>query len=79
MYQHKEFRHSDGEVSFGLITDALQRTMLIQNQWKQWHGKFIKQNQFNAGDWELLFESRFKKFSCLTGRWLNGCCNGLEE
>ena len=45
--------------------------MLIQNQWKQWHDKFIKQKQFNAGDWALLFDSRFKKFKeKLTTRWL---------
>ena len=42
--------------------DALQRTMLIQNQRKTWHDKFIKQNQFNTGDWALLFDSRFKFF-----------------
>ena len=30
--------------------DALQRTMLIQNQRKKWYDKFIKQNQFNNGD-----------------------------
>ena len=42
--------------------DALQRTMLIQNQRKTWHDKFIKQKQFNTGDWALLFDSRFKSF-----------------
>ena len=36
--------------------------MLIQNQQKQFHDKFIKQKQFNARDWALLFDSRFKKF-----------------
>ena len=45
--------------------------MLIQSQRKQWHDKFIKQKQFNAGDWELLFDSLFKKFKGkLTTRWL---------
>ena len=29
---------------------ALQRTMLIQNQQKKWHDKFIKQKKFNTGD-----------------------------
>ena len=40
--------------------DALQITMLIQNQRKTWHDKFIKQKQFNTGDWALLFNSWFK-------------------
>ena len=40
--------------------DALERTMLIQNQRKKWHDKFIKQKQFNTGDWALLFDSRYK-------------------
>ena len=53
------------------MQDALQRTMLIQNQWKQWHDKFIKQKQFNTGDWALLFDSQFKNFKGkLTTRWL---------
>ena len=51
--------------------DALQRTMLIHNQWKQWHDKFIKKNQFNTGDWALLFDSQFKNFKGkLTTRYL---------
>ena len=45
-----------------IIQDALQRTMLIQNRWKTWHDKFIKQKQFNTGYWALLFDSRFKFF-----------------
>ena len=51
--------------------DALQIAMLIQNQRKQWHDKFIKQKQFNVGYWALLFDSWFKKFKGkLTTRWL---------
>ena len=51
--------------------DALQRTMLIHNQRKTWHDKFIKQKQFNTGDWALLFNSRFKNFKeRLTTRWM---------
>ena len=50
---------------------ALQRTMLIQNQRKTWHDKFIKKNQFNTGHWALLFDSRFKIFKGnLTTRWM---------
>ena len=36
--------------------------MLIQNQQNQWYDKFIKYKQFNAEDWELLFDSQFKNF-----------------
>ena len=45
--------------------------MLIQNQQKQWHDKFIKQKQFNTRDWALLFDSRYKNFKGkLNTRWL---------
>ena len=45
--------------------------MLIQNQRKTWHDKFIKQKQFNTRDWALLFDSRFKIFKGkLTTRWM---------
>ena len=45
--------------------------MLIQNQWKKWHDKFIKQNQFNTGDWALLFDSWFRIFKGkLTTHWM---------
>ena len=54
-----------------LRQDALQRTMLIQNQRKTWHDKFIKKNQFNTGDWALLFDLRLKNFKGrLTTRWM---------
>jgi hypothetical protein len=35
---------------------------MIQHQRAQWHDKFIKKNKFKAGDWDLLFNSRFKEF-----------------
>ena len=45
--------------------------MIIQNQWKQWHDKFMKQKQFNVEYWALLFESWFKNIKeKLTTRWL---------
>ena len=45
--------------------------MLIQNQGNTWHDKFIKQKQFNTGDWALLFDSRYKNFKGkLTTRWM---------
>ena len=51
--------------------DALKRTMLIQNQRNKWHDKFIKQKQFNTGDWALLFNSRYKNFKGkLTTHWM---------
>ena len=51
--------------------DALQRTMLIQNQRKTWHDQFIKQKQFNTRYWALLFNSWFKNLKGkLTTRWM---------
>ena len=51
--------------------DALQETMLIQNQRKTWHDKFIKQKKFNTQDWALLIDSRFKNFKeKLTTHWM---------
>ena len=51
--------------------DALQITMLLQNQQKTWHDKFIKKKKFNTGDWELLFDSWFKNFKGkLSTRWM---------
>ena len=51
--------------------DALQRTMLIQNQRKKWHDKFIKKKQFNSGDQALVFDSRYKHFKGkLTTHWM---------
>ena len=45
--------------------------MLIQNQRKTWHDKFIRQKQFNTGYWALLFDSRFKIFKGkLTTCWM---------
>jgi hypothetical protein len=51
--------------------DAIQRTMLVQNQRRKWQDKFIKKKHFQPGDWALLFNSRFKNFKDkLTTRWL---------
>ena len=51
--------------------DALQRTILIQNQWNTWHDKFINKNQFNTGDLAQLFNSWFKNFKGkLTTHWM---------
>jgi hypothetical protein len=51
--------------------DVIQRTILFQNQRSKWHDKFIKKKHFQPGDWDLLFDSRFKTFKGkLTTRWL---------
>jgi hypothetical protein len=42
--------------------DVIQRTILVQNHRSKWHGKFIKKNHFQPGDWAMLFDSRFKTF-----------------
>lgn len=41
---------------------SLQHTQIIQQQRATWHDKFIKKNKFKAGDWALLFDSKFKDF-----------------
>ena len=51
--------------------DAIQRTVLIQNQRTKWHDKFLKKKTFEEGDLALLFDSRFKHFKGkLTTRWM---------
>ena len=45
-----------------LRQDSLHQATMIQHQRDKWHDKFIKKNKFKAGDWELLFDSRFKDF-----------------
>jgi hypothetical protein len=51
--------------------DAFQHTILVQQQREKWHDKFIKKIQFKAGDWALLFDSRFKNFKDkFTTHWL---------
>ena len=51
--------------------NALQHTILVQNQRTKWHDKFIRKKQFKEGDWALLFYSRYKDFKGkLTTRWL---------
>jgi hypothetical protein len=44
---------------------------MIQHQRDKWHDRFIKKNKFKAGDWALLFDSRFKYFrGKFHTRWL---------
>lgn len=42
--------------------DAIQRTNLVQQRRSKWHDKYIKERKFQPGDWELLFDSKFKDF-----------------
>ena len=52
--------------------DAIQQTILVQNQRSKWHDKFIKKKQFQPSDWDVLFDSRFKTFKGkITTRWLS--------
>ena len=42
--------------------DAVQKTSLVQQQRSRWHDKYIKEIKFQAGEWELLFDSKLKDF-----------------
>eukprot|EP00253_Pinus_taeda_P030628 PITA_30628 len=42
--------------------DAVQRTSIVQKNRAKWHDKYIKEKKFQAGDWTLLFNSKFKDF-----------------
>jgi hypothetical protein len=37
--------------------DAIQQTILVQNQRRKWNDKYIKKKHFQPGDWALLFDS----------------------
>ena len=51
--------------------DALQQTTVVQQQRIKWHDKFIKNKEFQVGDWDLLFDSKFKDFKGkFTTHWL---------
>jgi hypothetical protein len=41
---------------------AIHHTDLVQQQCAKWHDKSIKKKEFQKGDWELLYGSRFKYF-----------------
>ena len=51
---------------------AVDQTVLIQQQRSNWHDRFIKKKVFCEGDWELLYDSRFKRDfkGKLRTRWL---------
>ena len=51
--------------------DALQQTIMVQQQRIKWHNKFIRKKEFQVGDWDLLFDSKFKYFKGkFTTHWL---------
>jgi hypothetical protein len=51
--------------------EALQRTTLIQEQRTKWHDKYLKKKNFQQGDWDLLYDNRFKNFKGkLTTHWM---------
>lgn len=44
---------------------------MIQNQRVRWHDKYINEKKFKAGDWALLYDSRYKDIlGKLQTRWL---------
>jgi hypothetical protein len=50
---------------------SIQQTILVQNQRRKWHDKFIKNKHFQPGDWARLFDSQFKTFKGKpTTQWL---------
>ena len=50
---------------------TFQRNTAIQQQRTKWHDKFIKNNVFHRGDWELLYDSCFKDFKGkLCSHWI---------
>jgi hypothetical protein len=51
--------------------DVIHQTTMIQQQRTKWHDKTIKHKQFQKGNWDLLYDSRFKEFQGkLCTRWL---------
>ena len=51
--------------------DALQQTTMLQQQRIKLNHKFIRKKEFQVGDWDLLFDSKFKDFKGkFTTHWL---------
>lgn len=55
--------------------EALQNTILVQQQRFRWHDKYIKERKFDQGDWALLFDSKFKN---LQGKFHTHCLGPYE-
>lgn len=51
---------------------SIQQTYIVQQQRARWHDKFIKKKKFQKGDWDLLYDSRYRDFKVkLCTRWLS--------
>lgn len=51
--------------------ETLCHISVVQQQHTKWHDRFIKNRLFQKGDWELLYDSRFKDFKeKIYTRWL---------
>jgi hypothetical protein len=54
-----------------IMVRCLTKTTLIQQQRARWHDKFIKKKLFKVGDWDFLFDSKYKYFQGkFTNHWL---------
>ncbi|XP_057865393.1 uncharacterized protein LOC131073047 [Cryptomeria japonica] len=50
---------------------SLQHTEYVQNQRMKWHDHYIKDKSFKSGDWDLLYDSRYKdNLVKLQTKWL---------
>ena len=51
--------------------EASQHIYLVHQKNTRWHDRFIKKDKFQEGDWELLYDSKFKYFKGMfTTHWL---------
>jgi len=54
-----------------IILEAIHHIEVIQKQRIKWHDKYIKTKEFTAGDWALLYDSRYKVIKGkIQSRWL---------
>jgi len=58
--QKERLLHLNGLDEFRM--QALLHTEIVQLQRKIWHDNYIKEKQFQEGDWALLYDSRYKYF-----------------
>lgn len=42
--------------------DPMHHTQIVQKQGTKWHDHFIKTKEFNVGDWDLLYDSKYKYY-----------------
>eukprot|EP00253_Pinus_taeda_P011848 PITA_11848 len=59
------------EFEYNTLRLALLHSEVVQLQRKIWHDRHLKEKQFQPGDWELLYDLRYKHFKGkLRTRWL---------